>query len=165
MKEPNMMRVSATRKHVFIVGAALFAAALGAGTFGAGALYARDTAALDDIDSAKVVEQILLTSPLAGEPGKEVTMAIYTFPPGASVPWHIHPDAQEFDYQLEGTLTVEVAGKPPLELKAGEAFHLQPNVVHRGQNKSMTETAKVYVVRTKPVDKPATELVDAPKDQ
>jgi len=25
---------------------------------------------------------------------------VYTFPPGASVPWHIHPDAHDFDYEL-----------------------------------------------------------------
>lgn len=150
MKEPNMMR-----KPVLILGAALLAAALGVG-----ALYARDAAA-----PAKVNEQHLLTSPLAGEPGKEVAIAVYTFPPGSSVPWHIHPDAQEFDYQLEGTLTLEVEGKPSRELKAGEAFYLEPNVVHRGLNKSTTEPAKVYVVRTKPAGKPATELVEDPNDQ
>ena len=165
MEKPNKMRVSATRKPALILGAVLFAAALGAGAFGAGALYARDVATHDDVESAKVGVQHLLTSPLAGEPGKEVAIAVYTFPPGSSVPWHIHPDAQEFDYQLEGTLTVEVAGKPPRELKAGEAFYLEQNVVHRGQNKSTTEPAKVYVVRTKPVGEPAFELVKAPKDQ
>ena len=143
MKDPNMMR-----KPVLILGAALLAAALGVG-----ALYARDAAA-----PAKVNEQHLLTSPLAGEPGKEVAIAIYTFPPGSSVPWHIHPDAQEFDYQIEGTLTLEVEGKPSRELKAGEAFYLEPN-------KSTSEPAKVYVVRTKPAGKPATELVEGPNDQ
>lgn len=163
MKKPNMMRVSATRRPVLILGAALFAAALGAGAFGAGALYARDAAA--PVESAKVAVEHLLKSPLAGEPGKEVAIAVYTFPPGSSVPWHIHPDAQEFDYQLEGTLTLEVAGKPPRELKAGEAFYLPQNVVHRGLNKSTTESATIYVVRTKPIDKPAFELVDAPKGQ
>jgi quercetin dioxygenase-like cupin family protein len=160
MKEPNNMR-----KPALILGAALLAAALGASAFGAGALYARDTATLDDVESAKVEEQHLLTAPLAGEPRKEVAIAVYTFPPGSSVPWHIHPDAQEFDYQLEGTLTLEVEGKPSRELKAGEAFYLEPNVVHRGLNKSITEPAKVYVVRTKPVGKPATELVEDPNDQ
>lgn len=112
-------------------------------------------------DTAPKVETLhLLTEPLQGEPGKEVDIEIYTFPPGSSVPWHIHPDAHEFDYQLEGTLTLEVEGEPPRELKAGDAFYLPPNVVHRGLNKSATEPAKVYVVRVKPVGKPLTELVD-----
>lgn len=83
MKKPNMMRVSATRRPVLILGAALFAAALGAGAFGAGALYARDAAA--PVESAKVAVEHLLKSPLAGEPGKEVAIAVYTFPPQAFV--------------------------------------------------------------------------------
>lgn len=115
--------------------------------------------ARDDIPPGKVEALHLLTAPLEGEPGKEVDIEIYTFPPGSSVPWHIHPDAHEFDYQLEGTLTLEVEGKPPRDLKAGEAFYLPPNVVHRGFN-STSEPAKVYVVRVKPVGKPLTELVE-----
>jgi quercetin dioxygenase-like cupin family protein len=108
----------------------------------------------------KVEAQHLLTAPLAGEPGKEVDIEIYTFTPGASVPWHIHPDAHEFDYELEGTLTVEVKGEPPRDLATGESLYLPPNVVHHGENKSATEPAKVYVVRVKPVGKPLTELID-----
>lgn len=45
----------------------------------------------------------LLVADLEGEPGKEVNMQVYTFPPGASVPWHIHRDAHEFNYELEGS--------------------------------------------------------------
>ncbi len=160
MKDPKTMR-----KPALILGAVLFAAALGMGAFGAGGLYARDVTVPDGVAPLKVETQHLLTSPLAGESGKEVDIAIYIFPPGSSVPWHIHPDAQEFDYQIEGTLTLEVAGKPPRDLKAGEAFYLEPNVVHRGLNKSTTKRAVVYVVRTKPVGTPLTELVEAPKDQ
>jgi quercetin dioxygenase-like cupin family protein len=155
MKELRAMRRSTSRKSAVILCAVAFAAAIGAGV-----LYARDDAA-----PAKVEVQHLLTKPLAGQPGKEVDMEVYTFPPGSSVPWHIHPDAHEFDYQLEGTLTLEVEGEPPRALKAGEAFYLRPNLVHRGFNKSKTEPARVYVVRIKPVGKPLTELVEPPKDQ
>jgi quercetin dioxygenase-like cupin family protein len=50
----------------------------------------------------------LLVADLAGEPDKEVNTQVYTFPPGASVPWHIQPDAHEFDYELDGALTAKV---------------------------------------------------------
>lgn len=133
---------------------AVLCSAILAGLLGIAAPLAREDVA------PKVEAQHLLTAPLAGEPGKEVDIEIYTFPPGASVPWHIHPDAHEFDYELEGTLTLEVKGEPPRDLKAGEALYLPPNVVHRGENKSATEPAKVYVVRVKPVGKPLTELID-----
>lgn len=132
------------RKPAVTLCAVLFAAALGTG-----ALLARDAAA-----PPKVEVQHLLTKPLAGAPGQQVNIAVYTFPPGASVPWHIHPDAHEFDYELEGTLTLEIEGAPPRDLKAGEAFYLRPNVVHRGLNKSKTTPARVYVVRVKPKDQP-----------
>jgi quercetin dioxygenase-like cupin family protein len=148
------------RMRAAIIAAGLLAATLGASVFGAsvpgaGVLFARDEAS-----QGKVEAQHLLTAPLAGEPGKEVDIEIYIFPPGSSVPWHIHPDAHEFDYEIEGTLTLEVEGEPPRDLKAGESVYLPPNVVHRGLNKSATEAAKVYVVRVKPADKPLTELVD-----
>jgi len=155
MTEAKAMHTRAARRRAVVLCAVLFAAATGAGVIGAGAVYARDDAA-----QPKVVSQHLLTAPLAGEPGKEVAIEIYTFPPGSSVPWHIHPDAHEFDYELEGTLTLKVEGEPPRALKAGEAFYLRPNLVHRGLNESTTEPAKVYVVRIKPVGKSATELVE-----
>jgi mannose-6-phosphate isomerase-like protein (cupin superfamily) len=40
---------------------------------------------------------------LAGDPSKEVNAQVYTFPPGAVLPWQIHPDAHEIAYVVEGT--------------------------------------------------------------
>jgi quercetin dioxygenase-like cupin family protein len=136
------------RVRVLIVGAALFAVSL------CGGLYASGAASDEEVKTEQVLQ-----APLAGEPGKEVDIKVYTFAPGASVPWHIHPDAHEFDYELGGTLTLEIEGQPPRELKPGEAVYVPPNVVHRGLNRSTTEPAKVYVVRVKPKDKPLTEDV------
>ncbi len=101
----------------------------------------------------------LLVADLAGEPGKEVDMQVYTFPPGASVPWHIHADAHEFDYELDGTLTLNFEGQQSKALKRGEAVYVPPNVVHRGVNLSRTQPARVIVVRVKPKNQPlATEV-------
>ncbi|MGB6910250.1 MAG: cupin domain-containing protein, partial [Methyloceanibacter sp.] len=86
----------------------------------------------------EVKAEQLLTADLVGEPDKEVNIQVYTFPPGASVPWHIHPDAHEFDYQLEGALTLQKEGEGAEILKRGEAVYVAPNVVHRGLNVSRT---------------------------
>jgi quercetin dioxygenase-like cupin family protein len=59
----------------------------------------------------EVKAEQLLVSDLAGEPDKEVNIQVYTFPPGASVPWHIHPDAHEFDYELDGALVLQTTGR------------------------------------------------------
>jgi quercetin dioxygenase-like cupin family protein len=107
----------------------------------------------------EVKSEQLLVADLAGEPDKEVNIQVFTFPPGASVPWHIHPDAHEFDYELEGTLNLQVEGEGSKPLARGEAVYLPPNAVHRGVNLSRTQPAKVYVVRVKPKDRPLTTEV------
>ena len=125
---------------------------------GAGALLARDPAGAPAPQS-EVTAKELLQQTLQGEPGKAVNMQVYTFPPGTSVPWHIHPDAHEFDYAISGTLTLEIEGEPKREVKAGEAVYVPPNVVHRGMNLSTTEPMQVFVVRVKPKDAPLTTIV------
>jgi quercetin dioxygenase-like cupin family protein len=107
----------------------------------------------------EVTSEQLLVADLAGEPDKEVNIQLYTFPPGASVPWHIHPDAQEFDYQLEGVLTLQRDGAPTEVVKRGEAVYVAPNLVHRGLNVSRARPAKIVVVRVKPKDRPLTTEV------
>src|SRR4029078_467154 len=106
--------------------------------------------------TGEVKGQQLLVADLAGESGKEGDMQVYTFPPGASVPWHIHADAHEFDYELDGTLTLNYEGQESRALKRGEAVYVPPNVVHRGVNPSRTQPARVVVVRVKPKAKALT---------
>ena len=108
-----------------------------------------------------VTSQQLIAKALAGEDGKEVVAQTYIFPPGAVLPWHIHPDAHEIAYIIEGTLTFERAGEAPREIKAGDADYLEPNVVHRGMNKT-DKPVKLFAVRIKPKDKPLVQEVSAP---
>ena len=109
-----------------------------------------------------VTAQQLFDEALAGEEGKEVVAQTYVFPAGAVLPWHIHPDAHEISYVLEGTLTFERAGDAPREIKAGQAEYLPPNVVHRGLNQT-DQPVKLFVVRIKPKDKPLVQEVPAPQ--
>lgn len=113
-------------------------------------------------DHAEVSTEKLIEQALAGEDGKEVVAQTYVFPPGVVLPWHIHPDAHEIAYVLEGDFTFERAGTPPRQMSAGEADYLPPNIVHRGLNKS-GRPVKQLVVRIKPKDKPLVEEVPPPQ--
>jgi quercetin dioxygenase-like cupin family protein len=122
----------------------------------AGALLAREPETTPTVEAKQ-----LFVVDFAGDPSKEVNAQVYTFPPGASVPWHIHPDAQEIAYIISGTLTFEEAGQPPRQIEAGEAESLAPNIVHRGANQG-AEPVKLFVVRIKPKGTPLVREVPAP---
>lgn len=110
----------------------------------------------------------LLTEELAGDPNKEVKAELYTIPAKTTLPWHIHPSAQEIVYVVDGPFAVEVEGQGEgedkaverTELKTGDVFHLDPNAVHRGMNEHETDAARLYVIRIKPKAAPLVEEVD-----
>lgn len=135
-----------------VVGVLLFA-----GVAGAGGVLAREPEG-----QGAVTSEQLLAEAVAGADGKEVIAQTYTFPPGAVLPWHIHPDAQEITYVLDGTLTFQRAGEAPKEIAAGSTEYLAPNVVHRGMNKGDIPV-KLFVVRIKPKDKPLVQEVPPPQ--
>jgi len=124
---------------------------------GAGLILAREPGDHPEVSTQKLIDQAL-----AGEDGKEVVAQTYEFPPGVVLPWHIHPDAHEIAYVLEGDFTFEREGAPPREMTAGDADYLPPNVVHRGLNKS-DRPVKLFVVRIKPKDQPLVEEVPLPQ--
>jgi len=82
-------------------------------------------------------------------PGMEVVSAIAGFQPGATVGPHTHP-GEEAGYVLEGTLIFEIAGQPPVTLKAGETFFAPSGTVHNATNKG---TARARVLATYIVEK------------
>jgi quercetin dioxygenase-like cupin family protein len=89
--------------------------------------------------------------------GRSIVQARAEFIPGGGAGKHTHP-GEEIGYILEGTLQLEVEGKPPVVLKAGDAFFIPAGTVHDGKNIG-TGPAKVlatYVVeKGKPVATPA----------
>jgi quercetin dioxygenase-like cupin family protein len=85
---------------------AIVAIALAGALAGAGLTFARDAG-----DQNAVTAEKLIAEALAGDPSKEVTAQLYTFPPGTVLSWHIHPDAHEIAYVLEGTLTFQRAAR------------------------------------------------------
>lgn len=109
-----------------------------------------------------IAVETLIAEALAGDPSKEVLGQVYILRPGTVLPWHIHPDAHEVAYIVEGTLTFQRAGQEPKAINAGEAAYLEPNVVHRGMNEA-DKPVKFFVLRIKPKDKPIVEEVPPPQ--
>lgn len=137
------------------IGAVLLATAIVAGS-----LHARE----DAPSPPSIVDtQELIAEELADEPDKEAVTHVYTFSAGAVLPWHIHPDAHEVVYILDGDFTMEVAGEGQKTYRAGESFYLAPNRVHRGLNKG-NGPAKIFVVRVKPKNQPLTQEVAPPAE-
>jgi quercetin dioxygenase-like cupin family protein len=44
---------------------------------------------------------------------------------------------------MEGAVDLEVEGKPPVTVKAGEVYHIPAKAVHGGKNPSTTASFKV----------------------
>src|SRR5262245_7865637 len=63
--------------------------------------------------------------------GREAVMARGEFVPGATTGRHTHP-GEEIGYVLQGTLTLEVDGKPARTVKTGEFFMVPAGTIHKG---------------------------------
>jgi quercetin dioxygenase-like cupin family protein len=124
-----------------------------AAAFGGGVLFSNFVAAQGPVPPRQVLRE-----DLNGLDGQEVVMQEVTLAPGGGTPWHIHADGHEISYVLSGTPTLEVEGKGATALKAGDGFHIQPGVVHRGINTG-SEPAKLVVVRVNAKGKPLATAV------
>ena len=89
--------------------------------------------------------------------GREAVQVIAEFAPGAAAGKHTHP-GEELGYVMEGTLELEIQGKPPVTLKAGDAFFVPAGAVHDAKNvgKGPLKVLATYIVeKGKPVSTPA----------
>jgi quercetin dioxygenase-like cupin family protein len=92
-----------------------------------------------------------MTRDLEGIAGKEMLVLVVEYPPGGVSQPHRH-NASVFVYVLEGAVTMQVAGSPPVNLKPGETFYEAPGDVHvTSANASSSVPAKflVYMVKDK----------------
>lgn len=97
---------------------------------------------------------VLRTEKLAGLPGKEGTLLLVEYAPGASDAVHRH-DAHVFVYVLEGAVVMQVRGGPEARLTPGQTFHEAPGDVHVvGRNASDTEPAKFLAFFVKDIGAP-----------
>ncbi len=82
-------------------------------------------------------------------PGREAVQVRAEFDPGVAAGKHTHP-GEELGYILEGTLVIEMEGKAPVTLNAGDFFFVPAGVVHDGKN---VGSGKAKVLATYVVEK------------
>jgi len=88
---------------------------------------------------------------------QEVRVLTATLTPGAKTVFHTHRFPVTV-YILEGAFTLEMEGRAPLTIKAGQAMVEPPNVKMTGHNRSATEPMKVVIFY---VSDPETPFLDA----
>lgn len=78
-------------------------------------------------------------------PGKNVIMAAVNYAPGQASDPHVHPGSV-FAYVLEGEVTSQLEGQPPVTYKAGDSWYEPPQAPHVvSKNASATQPAKLLV--------------------
>jgi quercetin dioxygenase-like cupin family protein len=82
-------------------------------------------------------------------PGREVVQQMVELQAGVVVDKHTHP-GEEVSVVLDGTLLLEVAGKPATTIRAGQAFTVPAGDVHGVKN---TGTGAVKLLATYIVEK------------
>ena len=113
--------------------------------FGGVALYAEGNE-LANAQQPPMKRTELLKTDLVDVEGKEMNIWVADIAPGAQTGKHQHPTPR-FVVVLEGSVVLEMEGKPPQTYKAGQAFQEPPNVVHNFRNASTTEPAKAIGVQ------------------
>jgi quercetin dioxygenase-like cupin family protein len=81
-----------------------------------------------------------------------------TFKPGDKTVYHTHRFPVTV-YVLEGAFTLELDGRPPLTVKAGEALVEPPKVPMTGYNRSATETTRVVIFYVSANDTPFLDMM------
>ena len=118
------------------------------GAWGVQTLYAQDKQA--------AFKRTMLQKNDLSTKGREAVQVLAEFAPGAAAGKHTHP-GEEMGYVMEGTLVLEVEGKKPLTLKAGDVFFVPAGVVHDGKNvgSGPAKVLATYVIeKGKPVATP-----------
>ena len=87
---------------------------------------------------------------------QEIRVLTATLKPGDKTLFHTHRFPVTV-YILEGAFTLEVEGRPPVTVKAGQAMVEPPNVKMTGYNRSATEPMRVVIVY---VSDPETPFLD-----
>ena len=87
---------------------------------------------------------------------QEVRVITASFKPGDKTVFHTHRFPVTV-YVLEGAFTLELEGRAPVTVKAGEAFVEPPHVKMTGHNRSTDEPLKVVIFY---VSDPETPFLD-----
>src|SRR3712207_260701 len=62
-------------------------------------------------------------------PGRDIVQILTEIPVGVASGWHRHP-GEEIGYIVAGTVSMEIAGRSTLILRAGDGFLIPPRTPH-----------------------------------
>jgi quercetin dioxygenase-like cupin family protein len=102
-----------------------------------GLLGSRVLSAQDPLKSGTILQR----TELASATGMEAILVLRNLPPGGESGKHTQ-SGSEIVYILEGSVTLEVQGKPPVTVKTGEAFKTAAGEVHNVKNASASAAGK-----------------------
>jgi quercetin dioxygenase-like cupin family protein len=139
----------------FVPGIALLAG-LGAG-FSTPAFAQQHGAAAPNTARPNLVLQQVVEG-LPKDDKQTVRVMTATLKPGDKTVYHTHRFPVTV-YVLEGVFTLELDGRPPLTVKAGEALVEPPKVPMTGYNRSATETTKVVIFYVSANDTPFLDMM------
>ena len=88
---------------------------------------------------------------------QEVRVLTATLKPGDKTPFHTHRLPVTV-YILEGAFTLEMEGRAPVTMKAGQAMVEPPHVKMTGYNRSSTEPLRVAIFYVSDPDTPFLDL-------
>lgn len=103
--------------------------------------------------------QLLLSEIVQGMPkgeGQEVRVLRASFQPGDKTMFHTHRFPVTV-YVLEGAFTLEIEGREPITVKAGQAMVMPPKVKMTGYNRSNMEPLQLVIFS---VSDPNTPFLD-----
>jgi quercetin dioxygenase-like cupin family protein len=100
---------------------------------------------------APVLRQVVTGMP-TGEK-QEIRVIVATLKPGDATPFHTHRFPVTV-YVLEGTFTLEIEGRAPVIVTAGQAMVEPPQVRMTGYNRSATEAMRVAIFYVSDPDTP-----------
>ena len=106
-------------------------------TFAVGMVLCLSGSAQDNLKGGIILQR----TELKGAPGWEAILVERILPPGVESGKHTQ-SGNEIVYIEEGSVTVEVQGKPAVTLKPGEAFTTAAGEVHNVKNASGSAPAK-----------------------
>ena len=89
---------------------------------------------------------------------QEVRVLAATVKPGDKTPFHTHRFPVTV-YVLEGVFTLEMEGRAPITVKAGQAVVEPPQVRMTGYNHSSTEPSRVVIFYVSDPDTPFLEVI------
>lgn len=127
---------------------------LGSGIVLAAALLWRPGMAQESAKPAYVHREVVQGMPRGEQ--QEVQVLTATIAPGQSTVFHTHRFPVTV-YMLEGAFTLEMEGRAPVTVRAGQSLVEPPNVRMTGHNRSATEAIRLVIFY---VGDPGTPFLD-----